>query len=427
MPSDDAFDIDFSSGAQPTVQPAGSNQWDAHATAAEGGAYGRGGAGAFGYDTPAEPGDFAPSLDDAEQLDDAELAEDIDQEVAAELAAPDEEDLPFDPADAREFDRGVSQAYETPEQQVQTAVGYEDVSDDPLAVQGSYDPYGTATGAPYVDPTASGPAAPAGEVETAGEGHPRAESLVEDDLEEVDFYVGQAMYGEASDALRALFDRYPDHPLLLAKMREIEALEGGVEPAALETPPTGRETPVGSPVEMTGTDALSLDEIEEVSADDLDLEESDAPRPAAKRKPTVMLQKPVEENDADTHYDLGLAYKEMGLHDEAIKAFEKVLRSPGREVQCRVMIGMCYREQGQLNESVTQFKEGLHANATERERLSLYYELGITYEAMGDNGEALYYFEAVTKRDSNFADAAQRAEALRERGDEPSRRDDDDL
>ena len=83
-----------------------------------------------------------------------------------------------------------------------------------------------------------------------------------------------------------------------------------------------------------GTDAIDLDEIEEVSMDDLEELDPDAPLDAPKKKrgPTVMLEKPVDESDAETHYDLGLAYKEMGLHDEAIKAFEKALRAPGREV-----------------------------------------------------------------------------------------------
>jgi tetratricopeptide (TPR) repeat protein len=137
-----------------------------------------------------------------------------------------------------------------------------------------------------------------------------------------------------------------------------------------------------------------------------------------------MLEKPVDESDAETHYDLGLAYKEMGLHDEAIKAFEKVLRSPAREVQCRLMIGMCQRDMGNPSEAIHQFKQGLHAEPSERERQSLYYEIGVTYEALGDYSEALYYFEMVTKRDPGFADAGARANALRARGMRPS---DDDV
>src|SRR5205823_12401360 len=180
--------------------------------------------------------------------------------------------------------------------------------------------------------------------------------------------------------------------------------------------------------EPSMTDALDLDSIEEVSADDFEEVVDDGHvRKGGKRKPTVMLEKPVDEGDADTHYDLGLAYKEMGLHDEAVKAFEKVLRAPGREVQCRLMLGMCQREQGNSSEAIHQFKQGLHANASERERLNLYYEIGVTYQAMGDDGEALYYFDAVTKRDPGFADVASRASQLRGRGGTPTPPPDDEI
>ncbi|HEU4615218.1 MAG TPA: tetratricopeptide repeat protein, partial [Kofleriaceae bacterium] len=380
---------------------------------------------------------YGRSLDDAvdSQLDDDALGQDIDQEVAAELGAArgDAEDLPFDPNDAREFDRGVSSAqgggtdavyvsgFAETELAGQTA-SYDDVS-DPLSVSSSYDPYATESVQPSYEPTVMN-ADIVEDVDTPAVGG-RAESLVEDDLEEVNFYADQGMYPEAIDSLRGLFDRYPNHPLLLAKLRELEALEQGIEPV-LDTPPAGQHAPA---IE-NNTDALDLDEIEEVSADDM-IEEVDGEpgmeRSGGKRKPTVMLEKPVDESDADTHYDLGLAYKEMGLYDEAIKAFEKVLRAPGREVQCRVMIGMCHREMNNPNEAIHEFKQGLHANASDRERLSLFYEIGVTYEAMGDLSEALYYFESVLKRDPSFADAGQRAESIRQRGTRPSQRLDDEI
>jgi tetratricopeptide (TPR) repeat protein len=327
-----------------------------------------------------------------------------------------EEDLPFDPADARAFDAeakagepGYVSGYA--ETEMPSTTSYDELH-DPLAVSGSYDPYGTEAGqpAPGYEPTTMG--GPIIDDVATPVGNARAESLVEDDLEEVDFYVSQGMYAEAGESLRVLWERHPNHPLLIAKHREIESLQGGT---ASEPELTG------------GTDALDIDEIEEVSPDDLEEVNEQGSRPVGKRKPTVMLEKPVDEGDAETHYDLGLAYKEMGLFDEAIKAFEKVLRSPGREIQCRVMIGMCHREQGHASEAINQFKQGLHANGSDRERLSLYYEIGITYEALGDYGEALYYFEAVTKRDPNFADAGQRAENLRLQGGHPTPPPDDDL
>jgi len=368
------------------------------------------------------------------QLDDAALGEDIDQGVAAELGHHDE-DLPFDPDAARAFDAHMQNKGQTDAVYVsgfeETALpnrgdvrAYADVGDasDGLAVAGSYDPYGagahddaTAMNAEMISPAQ------------------RQESVVEDDLDEADFYAQQGMYPEAMDALYALLERHPDHPLVLNKMREIQALERG-ELAGVDTPPAGHDVEHSvdvqldsAPIELTGgTAALELDEIEEISDDIEEVSEfEEIPSAGAKRKPSVMLEKPVDEGDADTHYDLGLAYKEMGLFDEAAKAFEKAMRAPGREAQCRVMLGMCQREQGNPQEAIHQFKQGLHANPSDRERLSLYYEIGITYESIGDQGEALYYFEAVTKRDPKFADAGQRAEALRASGGSAVQPDDD--
>jgi len=355
---------------------------------------------------------------------------------------------PFDPDAARAFDAAVPKSetapvyvsgfeetalpqHPTPTHSALDTAGYEGL-DDPLSVSGSYDPYGTeAVQTPPYDPTASHVVGIAPDVIEEVPVAPRAETNVEDDLDEADFYASQGMYPEAIDVLHGVLQRYPNHRLVTAKLREVEMLAQG------HLPMDGVEATMAAPVPIEahhdysqGTQALEIDEIEEVSADDFE-EVEDSVEVAAnpgkkKRGPTVMLERPVDEGDADTHYDLGLAYKEMGLYDEAIKAFEKALRA-GREVQCRVMIGMCHREMGNTSEAIQQFKQGLHDEPQERERQSLYYEIGMTYESIGDDGEALYYFEMVTKRDPTFADAAQRAEMLRARGGGRSRRLDDDI
>ncbi|MDQ3365125.1 MAG: tetratricopeptide repeat protein [Myxococcota bacterium] len=355
-----------------------------------------------------------------------------DAEQGVEHVPADGEDLPFDPEEARRFDAAVHHPLDTsgsaerhtdavdlvgfeephrPHPSVNDTASYE--AEDPLSVSGSYDPYGTeAVQTPPYEPTASHDAAPdfgGDEAEVASP--PRAESSVEDELDEADFYSGQGMYADAIDVLRSLLDRYPGHRLATAKLQEISVIAGGHD-RAIE--------PLLDAVEETGgTDAIDLDDIEEVAADDFEELHDSVVVPvvgAKKRQPSVMLERPLDEGDAETHYDLGLAYKEMGLLDEAIKAFEKTLRARGREVQCRVMIGMCQREMNNSSEAIHQFKQGLHAEPSERERQSLYYEIGITYETIGDHGEALYYFEMVTKRDPGFADAGNRAAELRARG-----------
>ena len=399
------------------------------------------------------------------QLSDAELGDDIDRQVAHELnhgsglalahdlphdLAHDDE-LPFDPDEARAFDAGVPRAgsppvetdavyvsgFEKTETPRRTPAHSTDASlygapdESSSTFTSAYDPYNTeaiqtptAFGEPtaahaFGEPTAAHAVGAFGTSEMNAVDLPRPDSSrVEDELEDAEFYVSQGMYAEASEMLNSLLARFPGHRMVMAKLREVDALSSG-----------GHEFD-HDPVAASATDAINIDDIEEVGVEDLvelDADSRPIAQPRSKRPPTVMLEKPVDDGDSDTHYDLGLAYKEMALLDDAIKAFEKALRAPGREVQCRVMIGMCLREMGNPSEAIQQFKQGLHADPIERERQSLYYEIGITYESIGDDSEALYYFEMVVKRDSSFADAGVRAERLRARGGRAMHAADDDI
>ena len=85
------------------------------------------------------------------------------------------------------------------------------------------------------------------------------------------------------------------------------------------------------------------------------------------------------------------------------------------------------RDIGNASEAVQQLKAALHAGPNDRECHSLYYEIANTYESIGDEAEALYYFETVLKRDPNFADAHQRADHLRARVGRGRRPVDDDI
>ncbi len=389
------------------------------------------------------------------QLDDALLGDDIDRQVARELHAS-AEDLPFDRDAARAFDAAVPKGSELVQTDAIYISGFEksdgaggagntiDTSGDDGIVEdamhsGGYDPYGTEavqTPPSFADPTAAhsvGPVFPTDEMAAldaaldAPIDAPRSEPSIEDDLDEAEFFSSQGMYAEAIDVLTRSLQRYPGNRMVLAKLRELEGLAAGDEPLAIGPDSLDQIDHLAS--ESTGTDAIELDEIEDLGMEDLVELDSDSQPVAApkKRRPTVMLEKPLDEGDSDTHYDLGLAYKEMTLLDDAIKSFEKALRAPGREVQCRVMIGMCLREMGNPSEAIHQFKQGLHADPSERERQSLYYEIGITYELIGDDSESLYYFEMVMKRDPGFADAAMRADRLRARGGRAMHAADDDL
>ncbi len=223
-------------------------------------------------------------------------------------------------------------------------------------------------------------------------------TALEDDLDEADFFVSQGLYGEARDILHTLLGRYPNHPLVTAKLQDVEAMHAAAGGAVGDTP--APETFGDLPAEPADPGISLLEEVDEQAV--------------VEERPAVLLERPVADEDADTHYDLGLAYKEMGLYGEAIKAFEKVIQHDARLAQSYLMIGMCHREQSNLSEAIHQFKQGLHDQTiTDREKQTIYYEIGQTYEAIGDAPEAVYYYEMVMKKDPAYRDVSDRVTSIK--------------
>ena len=121
----------------------------------------------------------------------------------------------------------------------------------------------------------------------------------------------------------------------------------------------------------------------------------------------------VGEEDVETHFDLGIAYREMGMHQDAINEFAKAMGSPRRQVQAYTMIAVCYLEMGKITEAVDQYKQALHAEKiTAEEELDVYYQMGQVYQTLGDNQEAIYYLEKVDKRQPGYRDVASQLERL---------------
>ncbi len=117
--------------------------------------------------------------------------------------------------------------------------------------------------------------------------------------------------------------------------------------------------------------------------------------------------------DCDTHYDLGIAYKEMVLLDDAIAEFKIATMNPARQCIGETMIGLCYMEKGDVASALEHFKQGLQGpQRSEREELGLYFEMGNAYESVGDLSEALYFFQKVDKRDPSFRNVRQRVVRL---------------
>jgi tetratricopeptide (TPR) repeat protein len=115
------------------------------------------------------------------------------------------------------------------------------------------------------------------------------------------------------------------------------------------------------------------------------------------------------EGDGEARYDLGVAYYEMGLYNEALAEFEAAARAPGLEVRSLEMLASCLLQQGRHSELVELLVPVLAADGhTPRGRLGLQYALGLACEALGDLAQARRHFEEVAQVDSDFKDVQAR-------------------
>ena len=118
--------------------------------------------------------------------------------------------------------------------------------------------------------------------------------------------------------------------------------------------------------------------------------------------------------DYDTHYNLGIAYREMGLLDEAIGEFQLAAKDSRHLVICCSMLGLCFLDKGLPELSIKWYRRGLEApNLAEEDQLGLMYDLGNAYMAMGDDMSAYGTFVELYGINTNYRDVVAKLAELR--------------
>ncbi|HRP08729.1 MAG TPA: tetratricopeptide repeat protein, partial [Gemmatimonadales bacterium] len=115
---------------------------------------------------------------------------------------------------------------------------------------------------------------------------------------------------------------------------------------------------------------------------------------------------PVE--DHQTHYDLGVAFKEMGLLDEAISEFQKALRSPEGRLRTSEALGQAFFDQGRPAVAEAVLRAVEKGDEGDSEKIGVLYWLGRSQEAQGKTRQAVQCYERVIAVDVGFEDAADR-------------------
>jgi tetratricopeptide (TPR) repeat protein len=121
----------------------------------------------------------------------------------------------------------------------------------------------------------------------------------------------------------------------------------------------------------------------------------------------------IDETDFQSHYDLGVAFKEMGLLDEAIAEFQKALRAPEGKLRTSELLGICFFDKAAYGVTESILRRGLELPASgDQERLGVLYWLGRALEEQGKKLEARDLYGRVFAVDIRFMDVEGRVKAL---------------
>ena len=273
----------------------------------------------------------------------------------------------------------------------------------------------------------------AAEVASGPEEEARRENMMKQELESVDFYIAQGYADIAVDTLEMLERQFGPQPEIQVR-RDKLAASRDQKPAPAVFEFGGAEelsaTPVPETVsfEETAYASLASDVVEHdgnnvgaakpVSAGiDAGLAELFEEFRAAEEGDTI-------QEDYETHYNMGTAYKEMDLLDEAIQEFQTSanLVKPGdgtsRYLQCCNMLGHCFNQKGMPEAAVLWFKKGLLAPGhSEDEYQALRYELASAYEQLGDLKQAREFYTEVYGVDVSYREVAEKLSQLRQKQD----------
>ena len=121
----------------------------------------------------------------------------------------------------------------------------------------------------------------------------------------------------------------------------------------------------------------------------------------------------LESDDYEAHYDLGVAFKEMGLLDEAIGEFQKALRSPDGRLRTSEALGMAFFEKGQFAVCESILRRAIDGTpGSDDAKIGLLYWMGRAAEALGKETDAITTYERALVVDIGFMDLSKRVQRL---------------
>ena len=241
--------------------------------------------------------------------------------------------------------------------------------------------------------------------------HPQADVDIGELFEEAGFYAQQGMFVEAVAVYEKILLISPDNH---AAQERLSDLKGARPDTALPEVEVIRHDDVPSSSFFDLGEVLKDAVIEEPvttfakeeepvikSFDDLFQEFQDG------------IRSQLSTEDYETHYNLGIAYKEMGLHQEAIEEFRLCIPGENRFIDASFMISLCLRELGEYTEAADVLKQATaSAQYDVRSHIVVKYELGELLEMSGKKEDALMVFNEIYDTDATYRDVSEKVLSL---------------
>lgn len=239
-----------------------------------------------------------------------------------------------------------------------------------------------------------------------------------EELDEAQFFLEQGQIAEARETIETVLTAYPDHRRAQRLLKQLDEVSPKKAAAAKKKPAPAPEPEaladggdaafdlarelqdeLGEGPAETGAASLAGSDDYQVSVDEVFAEFKKG------------LKKVLKPEEADAHYDMGMAFNSMSLIDEAMNEFKTAFeasKGKKKEVDCLVMLGLCATDKGKTDQAIAFFKQALASpHATPDASKNLHYELGIAYERAGNAREALGWLGKVQKVDPKYRDVGR--------------------
>ncbi len=259
-------------------------------------------------------------------------------------------------------------------------------------------------------PSAPPPEEGSGYYPTYEEEQPMVAEPASEECDEALFFLEQGLYDEAREILETVLIAYPEHPRALYLYNEMAQAYGGAQ-SDTGNAGDGNVDLAADLADALGDfgqgdlgDVAPISDQYQVSVDEVFSEFKKG------------LEKVVKPEDVDTHYDLGVAYKEMGLMDDAIAEFDvarKGCLGTEREIDCVSMVGLLHMAKEDFGSAIDAFSMALASSAVKLEtEKALRYDLAGAFEANADPSRALGQYLRVQAIDASYRDVSSHVDRL---------------